>query len=515
MDKWPFVLITCGLLFGLAITITSMERQSVIDNWDKRRCEFPIMVASMFFKPEYDPRSNNAFAKDNFSFCTKSTVNSFMGIIMEPVNAIFESQLLLASNGATMINVLRNVTANIHKAFSNMLGDFYKKFNASVFEMSRIVQHLRMAMDRLGTITLSILFAGISAFRAMISAIQFAIKVILIICGIIIAIMIIIIFILFPFVPMILATLGVVVTTVALMSTVVVASLAGTAASDMSSSICFSKHTNIMCGGPKNVSEIKLGDTLDNCGNTVCGKVTTIIETSGKDVQLFDLNGIHVSASHLVKNGEEYNAVSDDPRSKKIEDKSDILYCFNTTSHDIPVYSEKGTIIFRDWDELSDNDKKGQYMWNYMMLTELNNYSNYVTWKDDLKIVEKSLMNRKVKTIRGFVNISEIRVLDKVLDRNGKEQDVIGIVKGLINGLINTEEWNTGLYEYRDNVWSKGKSTVLDGEGTLEGRTLITRTGEFIIWDKEEKLVRDFTEIGYDSIVETYSFVDSRLRLIK
>jgi hypothetical protein len=45
--------------------------------------------------------------------------------------------------------------------------------------------------------------------------------------------------------------------------------------------------------------------------------------------------------------------------------------------------------------------------------------------------------------------------------------------------------------------------------------TIITETGEFIIWDeleKKEKLVRDFTDIGYNSIYETYSFVADRLR---
>jgi hypothetical protein len=47
--------------------------------------------------------------------------------------------------------------------------------------------------------------------------------------------------------------------------------------------------------------------------------------------------------------------------------------------------------------------------------------------------------------------------------------------------------------------------------------TLITETGEFTIWDmkdKKEKIVRDFTEIGYKEIHKTYSLVESRLRLL-
>jgi hypothetical protein len=46
--------------------------------------------------------------------------------------------------------------------------------------------------------------------------------------------------------------------------------------------------------------------------------------------------------------------------------------------------------------------------------------------------------------------------------------------------------------------------------------TLITESGEFAIWDEQEhreKWIRDFTEVGYQTIHETYPFVEARLRL--
>ena len=79
------------------------------------------------------------------------------------------------------------------------------------------------------------------------------------------------------------------------------------------------------------------------------------------------------------------------------------------------------------------------------------------------------------------------------------------------NGSKNGIEWNTELYEYKDGIWVKGKNTLDISSKRIEGRTLITETGEFIILDEVEKLVRDFTEIGCDSIAETYPFVASRL----
>ena len=76
-DKWPFMLITFGLLFALGLTIANLERTTVMNQWTDRRCELPIMAAAAFFKPESDPRTSSAFAADNFEFCLQTTVEKF------------------------------------------------------------------------------------------------------------------------------------------------------------------------------------------------------------------------------------------------------------------------------------------------------------------------------------------------------------------------------------------------------------------------------------------------------
>ena len=162
------------------------------------------------------------------------------------------------------------------------------------------------------------------------------------------------------------------------------------------------------------ISDIKIGDALGDDLNDY-GKVTAVIVMSGKNVKLFNLHGVHVSGSHVVKE-DVWKCVSDSS-AIQTDTESDILYCLNTTSRIIPVYSDK-TILFRDWEEIADEDKKGQYMWNYVILTKLNNSSHYSKWKDGLSIFETPFMNVKVKTSNGFVDISTLRVLDKVLDRN-------------------------------------------------------------------------------------------------
>ena len=537
-SKWPFMLITFGLIFVLGLTIAGLEKNGVMNNWDSRRCELPVTVAAMFFKPDSDPRTGSDFAKDNFNFCMKSYIDKFMNILMSPINALFGKHAGLAGSAIDIVNTVRKIASSMYAAFSTYIDKFYKQFSSSIYEISRIIQYLRMAFRRANAVVMSMLYSGISIFRGLLNTIQFIVKVILIICGIMLAIMFILIFILFPFIPMILAVLGAIISTILALSMVVGGSVANEAMNDKSG-FCFSESTQIIVKEKgkyvsKSVKDIKMGDELGYNG----GIITAIIEMSGKNVQLYNINGIIVSGSHLVLGTDSlWKSVSVDERAKKIDGNSSILYCFNTTSHNIPAISPKNNdcIMFRDWEEFNDNDSLGQYMWNYNILKMLNNNANYNIWKKGLKLdTEIPLIGRniKIKTTIGFIEISNIIELWNksrddnsksnntiyILDRYGNTQDILGIVYAELDNIDDsTGIWNTELYEWLDEgIWIKGSSTVSRSKNNGIGMTIISKTGEFIIWDnihKKEKIIRDFTEIGYKEIHKTYPLVCSRLRL--
>jgi hypothetical protein len=526
-SKWPFMLIAFGLVFALGLTIASLERTGVMNNWDKRRCELPVAMAARFFKPDWDPRSKSDFAKDNFDFCMKTYIDKFMALLMAPINAIFGKHANLAGDALNMVNTIRSIAASMFNALLGFLDTYFRKFNASVYEMSRVMQYLRMAMRRANAVVVSMLYSGITMFRGLLNTIQFVIKVILIICGILLAIIIILIFVLFPFIPMILAVLGAIIAVV-LALVMVIAGEVGAQASSDRGGFCFSGWTMVATVDkdgkevPKPVSELKIGDELAQG----CGKITAIIQMDGSEIPLFHLNGIMVSGSHLVKGQDgEWKSVSQDERAIETRVESSVLYCFNTTTHKIPIYSDKKEIIlFRDWEEIADDDEKGQYEWNYIVLKMLNKFSNYNLWKDSLKLTTNiPLMssNIKVKTQAGYIPLESMFIgLKYVIDSKGKEHKVLGIVRGEVEDvdkekMMELGVWNTELYEMENGVWIKGKSTIVLGKEKIEGMTIITESGEFIIWDeveKRERVIRDFTEVGYKTIHETYPFVASRLR---
>jgi len=428
-----------------------------------------------------------------------------------------EKQLDTSTTMTGLMNKVRALVATMFGAFTKMIGSFFKRFTGSVFEMNRMLEYFKIAFGRLNGIVTSMIYTGISIFRGIVNFILFIIKVVMIICGIMLIIIIILFFVLFPVMPIILATLTTIITGVLIFSGVISSSIASEA-QDQKSSFCFASDTVVVMkdGTYKKVQDIQIGDVLGDS----CGRVTAVIQLDGTYVNLYDLDGTYVSESHSVQGTDKkWRSVSKDKRAKPCDKKSAIIYCFNTTSNNIPIRGNTSTILYRDWEELDNDDVQGQFLWNYLILSELNRYRDYHKWRKDLKYdCEVALMGKKVKvkTKQGWKYISEISFQGgTVLNRHGKEQGVRGVVYGEIeNATHSTETWHTELYEDQDGVWIKGNSTIVPGAENIEGMSLITDDGEFIIWDdvaKKEVMVRDFTEIGYQSIHETYPFVSARL----
>jgi hypothetical protein len=515
--KWPFILITICLFAALGFMIARLERTGVMNDWKNRRCDLPIMTAAFFFKPEDDIRTASDFASENFSFCMKSYVDQFISFFAKPITTVFEKQLGATMNATSLMNKIRAMVAMMYGAFAKMIGSFFKKFTGSVFEMNRMLEYFKIAFGRLNGIITSMVYTGISVFRGIVNYILFIIKVVMIICGIMLIIIIILFFVLFPVMPIILATLTAIITGVLIFSGVISSSIAD-AAQGQRSSFCFARDTVVVMkdGTHKKVQDIQIGDLL----REDCGRVTAIIKLDGTHVSLFDLDGTYVSESHLVQGTDKkWRFVSKDKRAKPCDKKSSVIYCFNTTSNNIPVRGTTSTILYRDWEELGNDDVKGQFLWNYLILSELNRYRDYHSWKKDVTYdCDVALMGKKVKvkTKHGWKYISEIPFQGgTVLNRHGKEQGVRGVVYGEIeNAQYGTETWHNELYEEQGGIWIKGNSTIIPGAENIEGMSLITDDGEFIIWDeatKKEVMVRDFTEIGYQAIHETYPFVSARL----
>ena len=482
-------------------TYVTMERTTIMADWANSRCGIFVMFASSYFKPDDDPRSSGEFGSDNIKFCMGELAKAAMGAAMAPYNTLAQQQSNSLWDNFNALNYLRSIVKKMMDAFMSFLEPFFKKFTLVTYQIGAIVQHLKMAMGRVNAILTSFVYQGLSLVTGIQNMIQFIFFVVLIILVIMIALLIILFFILFPFIPI-------------LITPVIVLLIAGgaAAASGMNDSFCFEPSVPVVLatGATKPISEIQIGDVLAG-GNSVEG----VLRMDGSATNLYELEGIRVSGSHLVSHSGKWHSVSEDPRSVPSPGIEPVLYCLNTSNRLIPVQNKQGTtVLFRDWEEIEKTDVKGQETWDYLVSKILGGVSE--TRDNDVEDTF-CLMDgdNTVVTESGIKSLNEIVLGEKLQLSYNRYTTVLGLVEGRVKG-TGTKGWMSACIE-KEYPSVTGKSyrriTTIKKDSTfLKGRHLITDSGEFFVNINGTVIhVRDFTEVGSNLIHLTYPLVAKSL----
>jgi hypothetical protein len=101
-------------------------------------------------------------------------------------------------------------------------------------------------------------------------------------------------------------------------------------------------------GTCKPISEIVVGEKI--CGNNL---ITSKIVVESKGSIMYNLYGVIVSDSHMVKYNDKWIRVNEHPYAVKIDNYSEAyLYCINAENKVIEING----VIFSDWDEIYDEE---------------------------------------------------------------------------------------------------------------------------------------------------------------
>jgi hypothetical protein len=172
---------------------------------------------------------------------------------------------------------------------------------------------------------------------------------------------------------------------------------------------CFDKDTLItMKNGTKiPIHQIKPGDILEDKSI-----ITAKIKVLAKGLTMYNLNGIIVSESHIIKYNEKWIPVKLHPEAIKLEKyETPYLYCLNTTNKIIKL----NDFIFTDWDELYEDS-----------LVKILKFNNI----DKTENIAKELYygfpeNTIIKMVDHYKPIKEVNI--------GDELSTGGIVYGIVN----------------------------------------------------------------------------------
>jgi hypothetical protein len=482
----PFFLLTFGFLFGLGIVFASTDRQDVIANWDKRRCDVPVLIGGALYKPAADPRSSLEFAAENFKFCMEQVVRETFTSVLNPILALFKQQVDFAIVVKQVQNGIQEMLANFFRGFSKILDGVFQRFMSVGFEFRRIFGEAMQAMERAFGIAISTVYLGISTIVGIDNSVKFVTNVVMIILGILAGLMILLFFILLPVLPIIMTTIG-----------VLVAGGVG-AAGGFAGAFCFAPGTKLATQrGPIRIEKVALGDTL--CDG---GVIEGILRVNGSTTQLYQLEDTIVSGDHLVfyETLQKWILVKEHPQARIVDKREPLLYCLNTSTRVIPI----GTYKFRDWEELTPNLQKD---WNLLIGEMLKGQTTGEA--EDYPLLSGAWF---VETPDGHVNLRDVHLGMKVLDETNHYTRVLGIYEGTEQAPSGDTFWFTdSLWWKKEGIWQQLPVTSKLAYKKY-GFHLITDSGTFRIFKPSgEFCVRDFTEVGSSRIAETYEWMKRRL----
>lgn len=496
---WSLGLLTVAMILGISFLMASVDIEAVKKDWGNRRCDVDVFLLGFLYKPSDDPRSAGDFAGENFSFCVRQMFREVMEVLLTPIISALGSNVKSAAVLTDVFQALRTLKSKIQESFAKLMDPFYRRFIATGAAYARNFGRLYSAMKRVGGIAVASVYMTMGLQMAIESFVRFVVKVVLIIIFVIAALLILIWFGIIPF-------LFIIFTVITFLEVGGFGEMLG----DTRGTFCFDPNTSMETkdGETKPLSECKVGDILAD-GSVIEG----VLSTDGRKEPLYSVDGILVSASHLIWSdvGREWIEASKLPGAIPIHMSLPVLICLRTSSRNIIIRGKsQKQWKFRDWEELPLSEPNADKVWDWLVngiLNERNMSTGTIPTQDPLFGAECKVFDANGKR----KDISEIKLGDKVLSNSGYTR-VIGVYKGVAD--------MRDAFSFSDGVWLKTKMETnwchpefVERGNKVTGYHLITEAGSFRIEaNGYSGYARDFTEVGSDQLYLTYSFTQALLK---
>jgi len=492
--KYLFVILNLTLFLGFIFILVDASKTDIMAHWDDRRCDFDVLLASFMYKPESDSRTATEFASDNLTFCISSKSTNYLQTLFNNLFGVLQKQIDASDVMTNVFKVLRTQLNSIYSPFSLMMTKFFAKFKQIGSLASRIFQHLYMAMKKAAATGIASVFVAISLQTTFMNSIDFLIKVIMIVLYILMGFAVIFFLPILPLLVIVMMTIS-----------GIENSMPGSTGS-MGAVFCFTRDTPIIMknGKLEHIARLKPGELLS--GDIV---VQAVIEVPGE--KLYSLDGILVSGFHCVYHEGEVIYVKDHPRALPSLIKDATLWTLITDKREIPVMGTRGPLRFLDWDEIPDS-REAEMAWEIVANGILNKKcSNKVMAPESAPCLDPGL--KVFITQGGWRQLREIKVGDWIRDYNGWTR-VTGICKRIVHTGIGKQDnrITDGVWFLNHNgTWTHPQGPIKDV--TWKGIQLITESGSFRIQmnSGSEYIVRDFTEVGSENILESHARVERLL----
>uniref|UniRef100_A0A6C0IRC3 Vint domain-containing protein n=1 Tax=viral metagenome TaxID=1070528 RepID=A0A6C0IRC3_9ZZZZ len=420
-----FLLVTLFVFVVYSYCKIGITKEAIASDWTNQRCKPQnVLFAGFITKPE--GKTAFQYTGENFQYCVQNILLNITSYALLPFQYATNSIVKLFNSLGTSIDAIRNVTTNVRGNVQIFSEDILQRVLNTLVPLQTVFLAVKDTFNKIQGVMVSGLYTMLGSYytlQALMGAIlELLIKMLIVLVAIIVGLWIM------PFTWPAAASMTAVFLGISIPLAIIIhfmTDVLHVQASGIPKLRCFDKNVELRMadGSLKCIKDIQVGDQLEGKN-----KVTAKIKVTAKGLQMYKLNGVIVSESHIVNYRGIWVPIRNHPDAIKITSYQEpYLYCLNTSWKIISI----NDVIFTDWDELYNGSLE-------MVLHKINQDPNNIinnTILNDTNNIHKFLDDgyNKVTKIQfkngSFRFIKDIQIGDIIEDINGKETMVYGIVE--------------------------------------------------------------------------------------
>lgn len=417
-----FILITLFVFLVFSYCKVMQTKEAVADDWVNQRCKPQnIAFAGLITHPE----GTTAFqyTNDNFQYCVQNILTNISGYALEPFQYMIKALTNVFSQFADSIQQTREVLNKLRNGIKDFAQDVLSRILNVMIPIQKMFIALMDTFQKIQGVMTSGLYTMLGTYytlQALMGAIlELIIKVLVALVVIVVGLWIM------PFTWPAAASMTAVFLAIAIPLSIIIyfmSEVLHIKSSAIPKLRCFDKKTRFEMFD----KSYKFIEDLNPLDVLVDGTVVTAkIKITSEDLDMYNLNDIIISESHVIKYNDKWIHVRDHPEAKKIKDYNEpYLYCLNTSTKTILL----NNIILTDWDEVYDSSL--DFLLNFESIHKTENISK--------KVDQGYHPDTKIKLLNEDKPIEKINIGD-ILSTGGI---VYGIVELNNNNLGNKTIYN-------------------------------------------------------------------------
>jgi len=425
-----FIFLTLLVFFLYTYFQVMQKRQDIVDDWAVQRCNPKYLPFAGYIT---HPEGKTAFeyTGENFQYCVQNILVNITGGVVNPIQYVVGSLTLIFKMIQAAIQQIRKIMSVMRTRIATFADDILKRVLNLMIPLQALFISLMDAFNKIQGVMTASLFTMLGTYLTLKSVLGSIVELII---KLLIVLSIIVMGLWSNLITWPAAGAG----TALFLSISIPMALIIYFMSEVlhvkSSSLpklrrCFDRCTPLKMydGTTKEIQFINPGELLEN-GIMVTAK----FKVDASNLKMYNLKGIIVSETHIVKYNNKWIQISEHPDAISLTNlySEPFLYCLNTSNKEITI----NDVVFTDWDEIYGE--------------ELDNVSNYINTLNHVyqaEIINRENKTNKLANIHRYVDTGfEKDTIVYLFDNTKKSICDIKIgdklsTKGIVYGIVEIE----------------------------------------------------------------------------